>query len=100
VSIEDEQANFQREGREGEIFGEYLMRTAARREIEFLTAQLAGERKDNARLRGLVKQAEWEGGADDRECPWCGFTKAAGRHGAECPAFYGPALPWCAGKVR
>lgn len=27
MSIEDEQARFQREGKPGEIFGEYLMRT-------------------------------------------------------------------------
>ena len=100
MSIEDEQANFQREGKPGEIFGEYLMRTAARREIEFLSAQLADARKDNARLRELIKAAEMLGVAD--ACPWCrGHTwDPAGKHEDDCPAFFGSALPWCAGKVR
>lgn len=96
MSIEDEQRRFQEEGLEGEVFGEYLMRTAARREIEFLTAQLAGERKDNARLRALVKSAEHSGSAN--RCPWCNAWEDAPHD--DCPAFYGPAAPWMAGKVR
>lgn len=100
MSIEDEQKRFQEEGHEGEIFGEYLMRTAARRELEFITAQLAGERKDNARLRALIGAVEREGRSEssarfdeDAFCPWCHYLRGDKNgdfkkmHADDCPAF-------------
>lgn len=45
---------------------------------------------DLDRLRALVKAAEWEGGADDRECPWCeqtGSERWPSPHFGSCPAF-------------
>ena len=48
----DEMARFQAEGRPGEIFGEYLMRTARRREMEFL------QRRCAAYARGLAEMSE------------------------------------------
>ena len=89
MSIEDEQARFQAEGRPGEIFGEYLMRTADRREAEFQARRCADYAKDNARLRALIQKAEWaQTGSheygDWRACPWC---DSEGDHTADCPAF-------------
>lgn len=49
-------------------------------------------KKDNARLRALIKQAEWAGGwnASANKCEWCdteaGWPKPA-PHTADCPAF-------------
>jgi hypothetical protein len=97
MSVEDEQARFQREGRPGEIFGEYLMRTADRREIEFQTRRCADYAKDNARLRALIAEAEWVAGDCDWDgyhaaacCPWCEglkFDQPTPRHKPDCRAF-------------
>lgn len=51
---------------------------------------------ENERLRALVKSAEHSGSAN--RCPWCNAWEDAPHD--DCPAFYGPAAPWMAGKVR
>ena len=50
---------------------------------------------DNARLRALIKEAEWRGGDVDGDisCPWCGESRdnyaghPGGKHTNDCPAF-------------
>lgn len=75
MSIDEEMERFQREGQPGEIFGEYLMRTADRREAEYQQRRAAAYAADNARLRALVNEAEWAGiskiNHDATGCPWC-----------------------------
>ena len=53
-------------------------------------------RAEVARLRALIKAAEWEGqqGRDaDDACPWCGIRRETGgtepnsTHANDCPAF-------------
>lgn len=51
----DEQARFQAEGRPGEIFGEYLMRTAERREREFLERRCASYARGLAEMSALLE---------------------------------------------
>lgn len=93
LTVAEEHARFQREGQPGEIVGEYLLRTAARREAEFQARCAAAYAKDNARLRALVKAAEWRpNGRGGEACPHCGVwsydvqrTKPV--HAADCPAF-------------
>lgn len=58
--------------------------------------------KDNARLRALIKDAEFEGcvGRDsDTACPWCGEEPAQSRGAddrridhVDCPAFSAPGV--------
>ncbi len=48
---------------------------------------------DNARMRALVKDAEWSGATGregDPACPWCSAEPKPiedGLHAADCPAF-------------
>lgn len=44
---------------------------------------------DNARLRALIKDAEWSGdrGLAYPVCPWCGGEKGIADHLVKCPAF-------------
>ena len=92
MSVEDEQARFQAEGRPGEIFGEYLMRTADRREAEFQARRCVDYAKDNARLRALIESTQDRNGHMRSHgfdfCPWCGETEGIDSdHSPECPAF-------------
>ena len=57
-SVEGLMQQFYREGRPGEVFGEYLMRTADRREAEFQARRCADYAKDNARLRALIESTQ------------------------------------------
>ena len=88
----NETERFQREGHEGEIFAEFLLRTADRREAEFQARVLAGCRRDNARLRALIQDTHDRNGYMRSHgfnfCPWCGVTFGVDAdHAEDCLAF-------------
>lgn len=51
----DELKRFHAEGRPGEIFGEYLMRTAQRREMEFLQRRCSAYARELAEMSALLE---------------------------------------------
>lgn len=69
---------------------------------EHVKLQLANQRlaEDNARLRKLIADAEWEGNTmqePEPACPWCQTDKSLGpigkppgEHEPDCPAFSAP----------
>jgi hypothetical protein len=67
-----------------------LLAEVRRLTTELAMAQASDERQelraDNARLRGLVKDAEVAAGESCGECPWCGAGPST-QHAPECPAF-------------
>lgn len=44
--------------------------------------------EDNARLRALIKDAEWADTRQNPACPWCEVEKVIGKHTAGCRAFF------------
>lgn len=68
---------------------------------EWATDRIEEFEADNARLRALIKQAEWkaEWSEEGGECPWCEAlqrqlrygngrpVEKTGKHAADCPAF-------------
>lgn len=63
--------------------------------IEALASEIERLEQDNARLRALIKEAEWNGiggerGMECNVCPWCdedAFTKHRHDDTYQCPAF-------------
>lgn len=61
----------------------------SRTDIPNLIAEIRRLQQDNARLRKIIKGAEWyfEPYTQHEECPWCVIDRNEEDHRDDCPAF-------------